>query len=238
MNKKHWHSKCHHKRNSGSVPAGTSGLGPARRRSLGGSPVTSAAAAMVPGGRGHRGALVRGPAQGTRTSHQSQRAGRTQALRQILAAVLAANARGRTECCILARQQQFAFPGMTGGRLRRSTGGRLPPPEAGRGGGPPTRAGGRAPARLAPRPSEDDEHPRCWGRGHSLVCLSPSRSWRSPSWVTADGGEQPGCVMKIIEAGRWLKGTNSHGVAFLRRGGRKTAGTPHPGAWKMEGRDA
>jgi hypothetical protein len=149
----HWRSKCHHKRNSGSVPAGTSGLGPAGRRSSGGSPVTSAAAAMVPGRRGHRGALVRGPAQGTRTSHQSQRAGRSQALRQILAAVLAANARGRTECCILAGQQQFAFPGMTGGRLRRSTGGRLPPPEAGRGGGSPTRAGGRAPARLAPAPA-------------------------------------------------------------------------------------
>jgi hypothetical protein len=163
MNKKHWHSRCHHKRNSGSVPAGTSGLGPAGRRSSGGSPVTSTAAAMVPGGRGHQGALVRGPAQGTRTGHQSQRAGRSQALRQILAAVLAANARGRTECCILAGQQQFAFPGMTGGRLHRNTGGRLPPPEAGRGGDPPTRAGGRAPARLAPRPSEDDEHPRCWG---------------------------------------------------------------------------
>jgi hypothetical protein len=52
---KHWHSRCHHKRNSGSVPAGTSGLGPAGRRTSGGSPATSAAAAMVPGGRGHRG---------------------------------------------------------------------------------------------------------------------------------------------------------------------------------------
>jgi hypothetical protein len=158
---RHWHSRCPYKRNSGSVPVGTSDLEPAGRRTSGGSPATSAAAAMVPGGRGHRRALVRGPAQGTRTSYRSQRAGRSQAHRQILAAVLAANARERTECCILARQQQFAFPGMTGGRLLRSAGGRLPPPEAGRGGGPPTRAGGRAPARLAPRPSEDDEHPRC-----------------------------------------------------------------------------
>jgi hypothetical protein len=90
----------------------------------------------------------------------SQRAGRSQAHRQVLAAVLAANARERAKCCILAGQQQFAFPGMAGGRLRRRAGGRLPPPEAGRRGGPPTRAGGKAPTRLAPRPSEDDEHPR------------------------------------------------------------------------------
>jgi hypothetical protein len=65
----------------------------------------------------------------------------------------------RTECCILARQQQFAFPRMAGGRLLRRAGGWFPPPEAGRRGGPPTRAGGRAPARLALRPSQDDEDP-------------------------------------------------------------------------------
>jgi hypothetical protein len=45
-------------------------------------------------------------------------------------------------------------------------------------------------------------------------------------------------VMKILEAERWLKGTNSHGVAFLQRQGRKTAGIPHPGAWKVERHDA
>jgi hypothetical protein len=39
--------------------------------------------------------------------------------------------------------------------------------------------------------------------------------------------------MKILEAERWLKGTNSHGVAFLQRQGGKTAGIPHPGAWKV-----
>jgi hypothetical protein len=65
----------------------------------------------------------------------------------------------RTECCTLAGQQQFAFPGMAGGRLLRRAGGWFPPLEAGRRGGPPTRAGGGAPARLAPRPSQDDEHP-------------------------------------------------------------------------------
>jgi hypothetical protein len=55
--------------------------------------------------------------------------------------------------------------------------------------------------------------------------------------VTADGGVQPGCMMKILEAERWLKGTNSHGVAFQRQGGR-TTGIPHPGAWKVERHDA
>jgi hypothetical protein len=65
----------------------------------------------------------------------------------------------RTECCILVGQQQFAFPGMAGGRLLRRAGGWFPPPEAGRRGGQPTRAGGRAPAHLALRPSKDDEDP-------------------------------------------------------------------------------
>jgi hypothetical protein len=37
----------------------------------------------------------------------------------------------RTECCTLARQQQFAFPGMAGGCLLRRAGGWFPPPEAG-----------------------------------------------------------------------------------------------------------
>jgi hypothetical protein len=74
-------------------------------------------------GRGHRKALVRVPAQGMRTSHQSQRAGRSEAHRQVLASALATKARKRAECCILAGQQQFAFPGMAGGRLLRRAGG-------------------------------------------------------------------------------------------------------------------
>jgi hypothetical protein len=50
---------------------------------------------------------------------------------------------------------------------------------------------------------------------------------------------QPGCLMKILEAERWLKGTNFREVVFLqqRQDGR-TAGAPHPGAQKVEGRDA
>jgi hypothetical protein len=46
---------------------------------------------------------------------------------------------------------------------------------------------------------------------------------------------QPGCLMKILEAERWLKGTNFREVAFLqRRQGGRTAGAPHPGLgrWK------
>jgi hypothetical protein len=49
---RHRHSRCHYKRNSGSTPAGTNNLhigGPAGRQTPGDSPVTSAAAAMVPG---------------------------------------------------------------------------------------------------------------------------------------------------------------------------------------------
>jgi hypothetical protein len=45
-------------------------------------------------------------------------------------------------------------------------------------------------------------------------------------------------MMKILEAERWLKGTNSHGVAFLQRQGGRTAGIPHLGAWKVERHDA
>jgi hypothetical protein len=57
--------------------------------------------------------------------------------------------------------------------------------------------------------------------------------------VTTGEGMQPGFLMKILEAERWLKGTNFREVAFLqRRQGGRTAGAPHPGARKVEGRDA
>jgi hypothetical protein len=48
----HWHSKCHYRRNSGSVLAGMNNLPtgePAGRRTPGDPSATSAAAAMVPG---------------------------------------------------------------------------------------------------------------------------------------------------------------------------------------------
>jgi hypothetical protein len=56
--------------------------------------------------------------------------------------------------------------------------------------------------------------------------------------VTIDEGVQPGCLMKILEAERWLKGTNFYEIAFLQRQGGRIAGVPHPGARKMERRDA
>jgi hypothetical protein len=34
--------------------------------------------------------------------------------------------------------------------------------------------------------------------------------------VTTDEGMQPGCLMKILEAEQWLKGTNFCEVAFLQ----------------------
>jgi hypothetical protein len=51
---------------------------------------------------------------------------------------------------------------------------------------------------------------------------------------------QPGCLMKILEAERWLKGTNFCEVAFLQRQqqDKSNAGAPHPGAQKVEGRNA
>jgi hypothetical protein len=47
--------------------------------------------------------------------------------------------------------------------------------------------------------------------------------------VTAGEGVQPGCMMKILEAERWLKGTNFHEVAFLQRQGGRIAGVPLKG---------
>jgi hypothetical protein len=45
--------------------------------------------------------------------------------------------------------------------------------------------------------------------------FSPPSNWWSPSWVTTGKGMQPGCLMKILEAERWQKGTNFREVAFL-----------------------
>jgi hypothetical protein len=56
--------------------------------------------------------------------------------------------------------------------------------------------------------------------------------------VIAGGGVRPGYMMKILEPERWLKGANSHGVAFPQRRGGKTTDFPHPGAWKVERHDA
>ena len=57
--------------------------------------------------------------------------------------------------------------------------------------------------------------------------------------MTIGEGMQPGCLMKILEAERWLKGANLREVVPLQRQqGEGNVGAPHPGAQKVEGRDA
>jgi hypothetical protein len=57
--------------------------------------------------------------------------------------------------------------------------------------------------------------------------------------VTIGEGMQPGYLMKILEAERWLKGTNFREVVFLQRQqDENDAGAPHPGPRKVGGRDA
>jgi hypothetical protein len=63
----------------------------------------------------------------------------------------------RMECCILARQQQSAFPGMAGGRLLRRAGGWFPPQKLEEARRQPMQR--QALARCTPRPSKDDEDP-------------------------------------------------------------------------------
>jgi hypothetical protein len=49
---------------------------------------------------------------------------------------------------------------------------------------------------------------------------------------------QPGCLMKIFEVERWLKGTNFREVALLQQQqDESNAGAPHPGTRKAEGHD-
>jgi hypothetical protein len=57
--------------------------------------------------------------------------------------------------------------------------------------------------------------------------------------VTTGEGMQPSCLMKILEAERWLKGTNFPEVAFLQRQQNESdTSVPHLGARKVEGREA
>jgi hypothetical protein len=56
--------------------------------------------------------------------------------------------------------------------------------------------------------------------------------------VTIGGGMQPGCLMKILEAERWLKGSHLYEVALLQQQDEGNVGAPHPGAQKVEGCDA
>jgi hypothetical protein len=56
--------------------------------------------------------------------------------------------------------------------------------------------------------------------------------------VTTGEGMRSGCLMKILEAERWLKDTNFREVAFLQQQGGRIASVPHLGAQKVERRDA
>jgi hypothetical protein len=57
--------------------------------------------------------------------------------------------------------------------------------------------------------------------------------------MTIGEGMQPGCMMKILEAERWLNGANPHEVALLQRQQDEgNTGAPHLGARKVEERDA
>jgi hypothetical protein len=57
--------------------------------------------------------------------------------------------------------------------------------------------------------------------------------------MTIGEGMQPGCMMKILEAERWLKGANPRKVMLLQQQQDEgNASAPHPGARKVEGRDA
>jgi hypothetical protein len=57
--------------------------------------------------------------------------------------------------------------------------------------------------------------------------------------MTIGEGMQLGCMMKILEAERWLKGANPREVALLQQQQDEgNAGAPYPGARKVEGRDA
>jgi hypothetical protein len=56
--------------------------------------------------------------------------------------------------------------------------------------------------------------------------------------MTIGEGLQSGCMMKILEAERWLKSANPHGVALLEQQQKEgNTGAPHLGAQKVEGQD-
>jgi hypothetical protein len=57
--------------------------------------------------------------------------------------------------------------------------------------------------------------------------------------MTIGEGLQPGCLMKILEAERRLKSANPRGVALFQwQQDEGNTGALHPGAQKVEGRNA
>jgi hypothetical protein len=159
---KHWHSRCHHKRDSGPVPAGINDLHtgePAGRQVPGDSPTTSTAAAMVPG-------RTRSP-EGSRSRPRSRDANQPSKPKSgpLRSAPTGPRSRPRHESEEEGGMLHPSWAAIV--RLPRH-GWRTSPPQSWRmvsttrswkKGWQLTRAGGRAPARLALRPSKDDEHP-------------------------------------------------------------------------------
>jgi hypothetical protein len=56
--------------------------------------------------------------------------------------------------------------------------------------------------------------------------------------VTISEGMQPGCLMKILEAERWLNGAHLRKVALLQQQDEGNTDAPHLGARQVEGCDA
>jgi hypothetical protein len=132
----HRHSRCHYKRNSGSTPAGMNNLHigePVGRRTPAATTSAPTAVSTCP------------PTPHQRAPATPKRTGRS-------SLPSSPRKRGqRTECCILAGHQHFAFPGMAGGRLLRRAGGWFPPPGAGRGGTPAQAKAGSDSPRSPPQ---------------------------------------------------------------------------------------
>jgi hypothetical protein len=56
--------------------------------------------------------------------------------------------------------------------------------------------------------------------------------------MTIGEGMQPGCMMKILEAERWLESANPHEVALLKQQQEEShTAMHHLGARKVEGSD-
>jgi hypothetical protein len=54
--------------------------------------------------------------------------------------------------------------------------------------------------------------------------------------MTIGGGMQPDCMMKILEAERWLKGADPREVALLQQQQDEgNANAPHPGLGRWKG---
>jgi hypothetical protein len=197
---KHWHSKCHYKRNSGSVPAGMDNLHAGEARG-------ATSSGRITSKRGSPQSAPAGPHSCPRHASEEEDG--------MLHPSWTATARLPQHGWRTSPPQNWRMVSTTRSWKRRR-------PADPHGGAEHRLSLGPAPARMMKT---------SWGRGqdHSPACSSPSRGWWSPSWVTPGEGEQPGWLMKILEAERWLKGTNPRGVVIPPTTRRKDGGYPPSG---------